>query len=160
MSEEAAVPCVLYVEDDRINTILLQENLRAVLPECRLVCVESGAEALATSGCSMSLATASKVRNAVERVVNSHPAQRVSRVVGAAEGMGNVVDSRVGSSEVAASSGRQRHDKRAGFTSTSSGRILSAASNPSNPLGFGPRHSQTQALGLPPKSSLLFERMR
>jgi CheY-like chemotaxis protein len=47
MSEEAAVPCVLYVEDDRINTILLQENLRAVLPECRLVCVESGAEALA-----------------------------------------------------------------------------------------------------------------
>lgn len=47
MSEEAAAPRVLYVEDDRINTILLQENLRAVLPECQLVCVESGAEALA-----------------------------------------------------------------------------------------------------------------
>jgi CheY-like chemotaxis protein len=46
MPEEAAAPCVLYVEDDRINTILLQENLRAVLPDCHLVCVESGSEAL------------------------------------------------------------------------------------------------------------------
>lgn len=44
MSESPALS-VLYVEDDRINILLMQETF-SHLPEWRLVCVETGAEAL------------------------------------------------------------------------------------------------------------------
>lgn len=40
------IPLVLYVEDDRINAILMEERFRR-LPAWRLYCVESGAEAVA-----------------------------------------------------------------------------------------------------------------
>lgn len=45
MSERAA-PLVLYVEDDRINLILMEEVFRT-LPGWELRCAETGAEALA-----------------------------------------------------------------------------------------------------------------
>jgi len=46
MSERAA-PLVLYVEDDRIHLILMEEVFRT-LPGWELRCAETGAEALAT----------------------------------------------------------------------------------------------------------------
>jgi CheY-like chemotaxis protein len=43
---DRAAPLVLYVEDDRIHMILMEEVFRA-LPGCRLQGAETGAEALA-----------------------------------------------------------------------------------------------------------------
>lgn len=43
---ETPSPLVLYVEDDRINILLMQEAF-VELPQWRLHCVETGAEALA-----------------------------------------------------------------------------------------------------------------
>lgn len=45
MSEPAHTPQVLYVEDDRINLVLMEEVFR-LLPGWQLVCAEDGAEAL------------------------------------------------------------------------------------------------------------------
>jgi CheY-like chemotaxis protein len=42
---DRAVPLVLYVEDDRIHLILMEEVVR-MLPGCELRCAETGAEAL------------------------------------------------------------------------------------------------------------------
>ncbi len=42
---DRAVPLVLYVEDDRIHLILMEEVFR-LLPDCELRCAETGAEAL------------------------------------------------------------------------------------------------------------------
>lgn len=41
-----SAPLVLYVEDDRINIVLMEEVFRR-LPGWQLICVESGAEAMA-----------------------------------------------------------------------------------------------------------------
>lgn len=43
---DRAAPLVLYVEDDRIHLILMEEVFR-LLPEWELRCAETGAEALA-----------------------------------------------------------------------------------------------------------------
>jgi CheY-like chemotaxis protein len=46
MPAEPCTPQVLYVEDDRINIILMEEVFR-LLPGWQLVCAEDGGEALA-----------------------------------------------------------------------------------------------------------------